>query len=370
MGTITQRARKDGSIGYTAQIRLKQGGEVVFTEAQTFDRRQAAVSWLEKRERELARPGALDVAKQDDPTLAEVIAKLVKESDKKIGRTKAQVLRAIGASELGGMRCSKIDSPALVSFARGLKVLPQTAGNYMAHLGSVFSIARPAWGYPLDERAMADARKVLGKLGTVSRSKARQRRPTLDELDKLMEHFGRVRAKRKDSNDMQSIVAFAIFSTRRLDEICRATFEDLDATHSRLMVRDMKHPGEKVGNDQWCDLPEEALRIALAQPHRTGRIFPASHDAVSAAFTRACKLLGIEDLHFHDMRHEGTSRLFEMGLTIPRVAAVTGHRSWASLQRYTHLRHTGDRFAGWKWLSFIAGPLPIPLLTAPPPDGW
>lgn len=67
---------------------------------------------------------------------------------------------------------------------------------------------------------------------------------------------------------------------------------------------------------------------------------------MSAAFTRACKLLGIDDLHLHDMRHEGTSRLFEMGLTIPRVAAVTGHRSRASLQRYTHLRHTGDRFAG------------------------
>lgn len=148
---------------------------------------------MEKRERELAQPGALDAAKQDDPTLAEVITKLTRESDKEIGRTKAQVLKAIAASDLGAMRCSKIDSPALVSFARGLKVLPQTAGNYMAHLGSVFSIARPAWGYPLDERAMADARKVLGKLGTISRSKARQRRPTLAELDQWMEHFGRVR---------------------------------------------------------------------------------------------------------------------------------------------------------------------------------
>lgn len=49
MGTITQRVRKDGSIGYTAQIRLKQGGAVVFTEAKTFERRPAAASWLEKR---------------------------------------------------------------------------------------------------------------------------------------------------------------------------------------------------------------------------------------------------------------------------------------------------------------------------------
>jgi integrase len=55
-------------------------------------------------------------------------------------------------------------------------------------------------------------------------------------------------------------------------------------------------------------------------------------------------------LHFHDLRHEGISRLFEMGRSIPQVAAVSGHRSWQSLQRYSHIRQTGDKYAGWKWL--------------------
>jgi integrase len=59
--------------------------------------------------------------------------------------------------------------------------------------------------------------------------------------------------------------------------------------------------------------------------------------------------LAIDDLHFHDLRHEGVSRLFEMGRTIPQVASVSGHRSWQSLQRYTHLRQVGDKYAGWKW---------------------
>jgi integrase len=203
---------------------------------------------------------------------------------------------------------------------------------------------------------MADARKVLGKLGAVGKSKRRDRRPTLEELDKLMKHFGEIRAKRVDSNDMQAITAFAIFSTRRQEEITLLTYEDLDVAHSRILVRDMKHPGQKIGNDQWCDLPPEAMRIIQAQPHKTGRIFRANPDAISAAFTRACQFLTIKDLRFHDLRHEGASRLFEMGLTIPHVAAVTGHRSWSSLQRYTHLRHTGDRFAGWKWLDQIAPP--------------
>jgi site-specific recombinase XerD len=48
--------------------------------------------------------------------------------------------------------------------------------------------------------------------------------------------------------------------------------------------------------------------------------------------------LKIEDLHFHDLRHEGTSRLFEAGFSIEQVALVTGHKDWKMLRRYTHLR--------------------------------
>jgi integrase len=61
----------------------------------------------------------------------------------------------------------------------------------------------------------------------------------------------------------------------------------------------------------------------------------------------------IDDLHFHDLRHDGISRLFEMGKTIPQAASVSGHKSWQSLQRYAHLKQTGDKYAGWKWLDVV-----------------
>ncbi len=122
------------------------------------------------------------------------------------------------------------------------------------------------------------------------------------------------------------------------------------------MVRDMKNPGQKRGNDVLCDLPPEALQIIRAMPKTDDRIFPFGADAISAAFTRACTLLGIEDLHFHDLRHDGISRLFEMDYTIPRAAAVSGHRSWTSLKRYTHLEHVGDKYVGWKWLPVVTTP--------------
>jgi integrase len=156
---------------------------------------------------------------------------------------------------------------------------------------------------------------------------------------------------------MHYVVAFALFSTRRQEEVTRIVRPDLDEPGSRVLVRNMKNPGEKIGNDVWCDLPSVALKVIQAMPNTGERIFPYSADAISAAFTRACKFLGIEDLHFHDLRHEGVSRLFEIGTSIPHAAAVSGHRSWTSLKRYTHMRQTGDKYAGWKWIEIVTSPL-------------
>ena len=68
------------------------------------------------------------------------------------------------------------------------------------------------------------------------------------------------------------------------------------------------------------------------------RIFPFNHRSISSRFTRSCQELDIQDLHFHDLRHEGTSRLFEAGFQIQQVALVTGHKDWKMLRRYTHIR--------------------------------
>lgn len=348
MGTIIERTRKDGSRAFTAQIVIKQGGKIVHRESETFDRKQAANAWIVKREAELKAPGGLE--KKEDPPLSAVIDRYITESKNMVSGTKAQVLKLIKNSDLGETKCSEITSHTLVSFARELNqnVEPQTCGNYFAHLSNIFTVARPAWGYPLSRQAFDDSIIVVKKLGLIRKGGERSRRPTLAELDRLMEHFGRIRDHRPFSVPMQKIVAFAIFSTRRQEEITLLRWDDLNG--DRVLVRDMKHPGDKKGNNVYCELPPEALTIINSMPRDGERIFPYSTEAISAAFTRACKILGIGDLRFHDLRHEAVSRLFEIGRTIPQVATVSGHRSWTSLKRYTHLRQTGDKYGKWKWL--------------------
>ena len=347
MGTIIRRLRKDGTMGHTAQIRIKKDGKVIHTESQTFDRDGPARVWMAQREAELAKPGGM--ATKEDPMLSVVIDTYLTDKLKPHGKTKDQVLRTIKQSWIGEKRCSEIKSATIIEYLKGLESQPQTRGNYLSHLSAVIAVARPAWGYPLDKEAAEDARVVADKLGLISRSKSRTRRPTLDELNRLMGYYETMERKRPDALPMQRLILFSIFSTRRQEETCRIAAEDINAANSQVIVRDMKNPGEKVGNDVTTTLTPEALRLIVQQGVKTGRIWPHNAESVSTSFTRACKILAIEDLHFHDLRHDGVSRLFELGWTIPQVATVSGHRSWKGLQRYTHITQVGDKYDGWHW---------------------
>lgn len=191
----------------------------------------------------------------------------------------------------------------------GGSVQAQTVGNDLSLLGAVLSVVRPVWGYDVSSHAMADARIVLRKLGLVSKSKERTRRPTQDELDARLKHFFDMQTRKPTSINMPKVIGFAIFSTRRQEEITRIRWDDLDVNRQAVLVRDMKNPGQKVGNNVWCHLPDEAWAMLQSIPKGCAEIFPYNSDSISAAFTRACTFLELEDLHFHDLRHDGGQQI-------------------------------------------------------------
>ena len=136
------------------------------------------------------------------------------------------MLRTIKTFDIAEMKCSEITSADIVSFAQSLKVAPQTVSNYLSHLAAIFAMARPAWGYPLEQQVIKDAFVLAKKPGITAKGRQRERRPTLAELDRILEHFGLVKARRSDAIPMQRIIPFAIFSTRRQEEIVRIRWQD------------------------------------------------------------------------------------------------------------------------------------------------
>jgi integrase len=199
-------------------------------------------------------------------------------------------------------------------------------------LGTAMRYAGMALGTPLPDVVSA-ARPLLTHLGMIGGGGKRERRPTEDELHAILEHMEAGRGKM-----FADIVRFAVLTAMRQGEITALLWADLDEAKKLVLIRDRKDPRKKQGNDQWVPLLGGAWELVQSQPKTDARIFPISGSTVSKYFTRCCTDLSINDLHFHDLRHEGTSKLFEQGYSIEQVAIVTGHKDWRHLKRYTNLR--------------------------------
>lgn len=341
MARIIVRKRADGSCGYTAQIRMHHGKSLVHQEAKTFSRRAAAEKWARAREVELEDPTALVRAQDGNVTLASLIRWYIDsfQSLSKWQRTKQCQLEFLEKHPIGQSDALKLTPSALVDHARSRRANgagPATVGNDLTWISVVLRAAKSVKGVLVKPEVVEEARTACRELRLIGKSRRRDRRPTLEELKKLDDYFRR--RDRRARIPMLDILWFAIHSARRESEICRLDWNDNDAKARTGLVRDAKHPTAKEGNHRRFKYTPEAWAIAERQPKTSEYIFPYEPKSICDAFTRACHVLGIENLRFHDMRHEATSRLFERGYQIHEVAQFTLHESWNELKRYTNLR--------------------------------
>jgi len=123
----------------------------------------------------------------------------------------------------------------------------------------------------------------------------------------------------------------------RQGELLKLQWEDLRLAkdHGTAQLLDTKN-----GEDRIVPLSRKAVAILseLPRPIEGGVIFKMTKNSVRTAWDFACKRAKIDDLRFHDLRHEATSRLFELGLDKIEAASITGHKTLQMLKDYTHLR--------------------------------
>jgi len=343
MGTITARRRKDGSTGYTAQIRIKRDGQLVHSESETFSTKALAKEWLTRRE------AALQVQRARGEPLGKRMAwgELVRWYEERErpgdgwGRTKRADLARLRTASLQDRRVDTLTRQDFINYVESRRAAgagPATASNDLIWLRSVFKAATAVLGLPTPLQALDEAADFLRSERIIGKPQQRQRRITPDEERQLLDYF----ARRDDRAEipMVEIVHFALASARRQEEITRLRWDDLNPERGTALLRDVKHPRRKVGNHRTFKMTRDAWQII---ENRRGLIdgpliFPYNPKSIGAAFTRAVHVLELKDLHFHDLRHEATSRLFEKGYSIQEVAQFTLHESWATLKRYTHLR--------------------------------
>jgi integrase len=320
------KARK-GS--YHVQIdKTTKTGRVRLSE--TFTTKLAAKEWAINTEKAIQdRSLGLPIA---GITLGDLFKKYQMENTPKKRGAKWEYnrLNAFQRDALATLEVADINTQDLVAWRdrRLLKVCASTVRRDVAVLSAVFQIARTEWRY------MSTNPLVGLKLPKGSRPRDRRFKPAEIESILYVLGYDKTTPPNTVSARVGAVMLFAIETAMRMGEICALELTDVNFDERYLFVR-----GEEIGAGKnetarrTVPLSTEALRILRQMPVEAHKIFDVDSSQVDSLYRKARDRAGIVDLHFHDTRHEGLTRLAQK-LPVLDLARMVGHKDLAMLMVY------------------------------------
>jgi len=212
------------------------------------------------------------------------------------------------------------------------RVAPATVVRELSTVSHCIDIATREWGLWLPRNPVKLVRRPPIPRGRTRRLLDGEEHRLLDACD-----GGR-------TPPLRPLIILAIETGMRRGELLDLQWQHIDFKLSIAHLTSTKN-----GDNRDVPLSRRAittLQKLLADGVKHERLFPTTGNAVRLAFEHLRIRAGMADFRFHDLRHEGISRLFEKGLTIMEVATISGHQELRMLKRYTHLR-AADLVAGW-----------------------
>ena len=194
----------------------------------------------------------------------------------------------------------------------------------MAILSHALEVAMRDWGMPLAKNVVKLVRRP------VIRSE-RSRRLTGDEEQRLLDgcDAGQIPF-------LKTLLILAIETGMRRGEILGLKWSDI--SHNRRVITLTM---TKNGSGREVPLSQRAFDALTEWKQRAdvdqSTVFPMKPGALEQAWRRLLVRSNVKALRFHDLRHEGVSRLFERGLNVIEVSSISGHKELRMLKRYTHL---------------------------------
>ena len=295
------------------------------TRARSFHTKQAAIKWAVGEERKLTE-GVMGVLKPSDATLGQLLQRYVAEvlPAKRGAATEGQRLQRLIRDPVSSLKASQLTSQAIAAF-RDRRLLDgrRTCHYDLILIRHCLKIAMNEWGLMLSSNP-------VDRVKMPPLSPARNRRLEDGEFEQLEEA-----AKQTKNPHIWPVIVFAIETGMRRGEILGLRWEHVDLDRRIAFL-----PLTKNGSSREVPLSTKAAQVLARQRQRndTPSPFPVTPNGFRLAWDRLRNRAGLSDLRFHDLRHEAISRFFELGLNIPEVAVISGHKDPRMLFRYTHLR--------------------------------
>lgn len=327
---IFDRLADDGRLmGYQVKIR-KAGFPVVIRQ---FDRRAEAERFALDTLQAMTARTWTDRREAERTTLADALDRYKREVTvhKKSAYGEGCLIERLKGTRLAAYSIATIQGADIAAYRDerlGEGAAANTVRIELALLSHLYTVAGSDWGMPL-VNPVRQARKPK-----LPRGRDRRLDPRPDENGQTEEDRLLATCKASKSRWLEPIVRMALETGMRRGEILGLLWEHVDLSHATAHLPDTKN-----GEARTVPLSPAAQVVLAGLPRSIdGKVFPIGDNGFVHTFQRAAEKAGLENFHFHDLRHEATSRFFERGLDLMEVASITGHKSLSMLKRYTHLR--------------------------------
>ena len=173
------------------------------------------------------------------------------------------------------------------------EILGDRRRHRISYLGTVLQHASAVYGYTVPTEQLRLGRAALVHLGLIAKANERSRRPTQDELDRIMKCFDHTPGYRIP---MSRIVKFAVATAMRQEEITRILGRT-SIPDSSIVIRQRKHPrqeaGQRPGRAPRARIRLDAAVVLLGEQaamlgRKEGVIFPYNPRSIGHAFRRVC----------------------------------------------------------------------------------
>lgn len=293
--------------------------------SRTFSTKAEAQRWARDQEQTIETHGAPpDLRLLRSTRLDDLLDRYGKEVSptKRSGKGEASTIRILRRHPIAQASLANLRPYHIANYRddRLKEVGPASVRNELALLNHCLNTARTLWEYPLD-RALTSVKKPSPPPHRIRRLSQRERALLLSEAEKRIWYLA-------------PIIEFALETGMRRGELIKLLWKDVNTEQRWAILRLTKN-----GDHRQVPLSPRALEILKSVKKLkkdTKRVFPVSLSGLDLSWKRLKKKTGIEDLRFHDLRHEALSRFFEMGLSVPEVQAISGHKDVATLLKYTH----------------------------------
>ena len=303
------------------QVRVRRFGEPTLTKS--FSSKLIAQKWARQIEYTMDEGSFIDRAELDTTTLGDLIDRYMVEITPTKKSHKAEKFRLVlMRKSIGYIGLNKIQSKHIAEYRNKRLADGCANGTVIKDINSlshIFNVAMKDWGIPLISNPAQMVRKPSAGRGRDRRLKDGELVRLLDALNKTCE--------------IKIVVLLAIETAMRRAEILSLLWSNIYLEDRYLILPDTKN-----GEVRAVPLSTNAISILRSLVRNTDKVFSIRPDSITRGFKRACKRAGLEDLRFHDLRHEATSHFFELGLNTMEVSAITGHKTLSMLKRYTHLK--------------------------------